>query len=84
MRHVPADTPPVIVGLWRDACKEMYLKVVGAAARWFFIRALEHDRCPTEVTTDQALAYPRVIEEPMAAACHVTKLYTNSPGEADH
>jgi transposase-like protein len=72
-----------LMPLWMSS-KEMYLKVVGAAARRFFIRALEHDRCPTEVTTDQALAYPRVIEEPTAAACHVTKLYTNSPGEADH
>jgi transposase-like protein len=61
----------------------MYVKVAGASARRFFIRALEHDRCPTEVTTDQAPAYPPVIEELTAAACHVTKLYAN-PGEADH
>lgn len=32
---------------------------------------------------DQAPAYPPVIEELTAAACHVTKLYAN-PGEADH
>ncbi len=61
----------------------MYVKVAGASARRFFIRALEHDRCPTEVTTDQATAYPRVIEELTAAARHVTKLYANL-GEVDH
>jgi hypothetical protein len=59
MRHVSADTPPVIVGLWRDARGEMYVKVAGAAARRFFIRALEHGRCPTEVTT---IKLPRIRE----------------------
>jgi transposase-like protein len=54
-----------------------------AAARQFFIRTLEHGLCPTpEVTTDQAAAYPRVIEELIPAACHVTEQYTTD--EADH
>jgi transposase-like protein len=44
-----------------------------AATRQFFLRALEHGRCPTEVTTDQAPAYPRVIDELIPAACHVTE-----------
>ncbi len=55
-----------------------------AATRRFFIRALEHGPCPTEVTTDRAPAYPRVIEELIPAACHVTEQYANNLVEADH
>jgi transposase-like protein len=55
-----------------------------AATRRFFLRALEHGPNPTEVTTDQAPAYPRVIEELIPAACHVTEQYANNPIEADH
>jgi transposase-like protein len=36
------------------------------------------------VTTDQAPAYPRVIEEPIPGACHITEQYANNPVEADH
>jgi transposase, IS6 family len=55
-----------------------------AATRQFFTRALEHGPRPTEVTTDQAPAYPRVIEELISAACHVTEQYANNPIESDH
>jgi transposase, IS6 family len=55
-----------------------------AATRRFFIRALEHGRCPTEVTTDRAPAYPQVIDELIPAACHVSEHYANNPVEADH
>ena len=55
-----------------------------AATRRFFISALEHGSRPTEVTTDRAPAYPRVIEELMSAACHVTEKYANNFVEADH
>jgi transposase-like protein len=55
-----------------------------AATRRFFTRALVHGPCPTEVTTDRAPAYPRVIEELIPAACHVTEQYANNPVEADH
>jgi transposase-like protein len=55
-----------------------------AATRRFFIRALGHGLHPTEVTTDRAAAYPRVIEELSPAACHVTEQYANNPIEADH
>src|SRR5919112_4428788 len=48
-----------------------------AATRRFFIRALGHGLRPTEVITDQALGYPRVIEELIPAACHVTEQYAN-------
>ena len=39
-------------------------------------------RC--QVTTDQAPAYSRLIEELIPAACHVTEQYANNPVEADH
>jgi transposase, IS6 family len=55
-----------------------------AATRQFFLSALKHGRCPAEVTTDQAPAYPRVIEELIPAACHVTEQYANNPVESDH
>jgi transposase, IS6 family len=54
------------------------------ATRRFFTRALEHGPAPTEVTTDLAPAYPRVLEELLPAACHVTEQYSNNPIEADH
>jgi transposase, IS6 family len=39
------------------------------ATRRFFPHVLEHGSHPTEVTTDWAPAYPRVIEELIPAAC---------------
>jgi transposase, IS6 family len=36
------------------------------------------------VTTDRAPAYPRVLEELLPAAWHVTEQYANNPIEADH
>ncbi len=59
-------------------------KRVPAATRRFFIRVLDHGPCPTEVTTDRVPAYPRVIDELIPAACHVTEQYANNPVEADH
>ena len=55
-----------------------------AATRRFFIRALEHGPSPTEVTTDRAPAYPRVLDELAPAACHVTEQYANNAIESDH
>ena len=55
-----------------------------AATRRFFTRALEHGPSPIEVTTDRAAAYPRVLEELVPAACHVTEQYANNAIEADH
>ena len=54
------------------------------ATRRFFTRALEHGPSQSEVTTDGAAAYPRVLEELVPAACHLTEQYTNNPVEADH
>ena len=55
-----------------------------AATRQFFTRALEHGPSPTEVTTDRAAAYPRVLDELVPTACHVTEQYANNAIEADH
>ena len=55
-----------------------------AATRRFFTRALAHGTYPSAVTTDKAPAYPRVLDELVPAACHVTEQYRNNPIEADH
>jgi transposase, IS6 family len=55
-----------------------------AATRRFFTRALEHGSRPSEVSTDRAPAYPRVIDELLPAACHVMEQYANNAVEADH
>jgi transposase-like protein len=54
------------------------------ATRRFFTRALEHGPSPTEVTTDRAPAYPRVLDELLPSACHVMDQYANNLIEADH
>jgi transposase-like protein len=55
-----------------------------AATRRFFTRAIEHALRPAEVTTDRAPAYPRVLDELLPAAHHVTEQYPNNRIEADH
>jgi IS6 family transposase len=55
-----------------------------ATTRRFFSRALEHGARPTEVTTDRAPAYPRVLDEVLPAACHVVEQYANNSIESDH
>ena len=54
------------------------------AARRFFTRALAGDTTPVEVTTDRAAAYPRVLDELLHAAQHLTVPYANNRVEADH
>jgi len=39
---------------------------------------------PTEVSTDRAPAYLRVLDEVLPAACHVIGPYANNPIETDH
>jgi transposase-like protein len=56
----------------------------GAAVRAFFTRALRFGSAPVEVTTDRAPVYPRVIDELVPAAGHVTGQYANNVVEADH
>ena len=55
-----------------------------AATRGFFTQALSHAPRPGEVTTDRAPAHPRVLDELLPAARHITEQYTNNPIEADH
>jgi IS6 family transposase len=55
-----------------------------SAARAFFDGALAVGVTPTEVTTDRAPVYPRVLDEYAPAAFHVVEHYANNPVEADH
>jgi len=55
-----------------------------SAARGFFTRALAVGVTPSEVTTDRAPVYPRVLDEHVPAALHVIERYANNPIEADH
>src|SRR3954468_4889162 len=54
------------------------------ATHRFFTRALDHGTHPSVVTTDKAPAYPRVLDELVPAACHLTEQYGNNLVEADH
>ena len=54
------------------------------AARRFFTRALAGATAPIEVSTDRAAAYPRVLDELLPAAQHITVRYANNRVEADH
>jgi transposase-like protein len=55
------------------------------AARRFFEQAISATKVtPMEVTTDQAPAYPAVLEELLSAAWHRTEQYGNNRVEADH
>jgi transposase-like protein len=55
-----------------------------AAARRFFARALRFRSVPVEVMTDRAPVYPRLLDDLMPAARHVTERYANNCIEADH
>jgi transposase-like protein len=55
-----------------------------AASRRFFTQALEQAPRPTEVTTDRAPAYFRILDELLPAALHVFDQYANNVVEADH
>ena len=55
-----------------------------AAARGFFDRVLSFGGSPVDVTTDRAPVYPRVLDELVPAARHVTEQYENNRVEADH
>jgi transposase, IS6 family len=56
----------------------------GAAARRFFACALRFGPVPAEVVTDRAPVYPRLVDEVVPAARHVTEQYANNAIEADH
>jgi IS6 family transposase len=52
-----------------------------AAARRFFAQALEQAPRPSEVTTDRAPAYLRVLDEVLPGALHVVEQYANNPSK---
>jgi hypothetical protein len=55
------------------------------AARAFFANAVEPTGTePVEVVTNRALAYVRVIERLLPAACHHLERHANNPVECDH
>ena len=54
------------------------------AARRFCTRALAAATSPTEVSTDRAPAYPRIVEDMLPDARHGTMKYLNNRIEADH
>jgi len=54
------------------------------AARRFCTRALAAATSPTEVSTDRAPAYPRIVEDVLPVARHVTVRHVNNRVEADH
>ena len=54
------------------------------AARRFCAGALAAATSPTEVSTDRAPAYPRIVEDMLPGARHVTVKYVNNRVEADH
>ena len=53
-------------------------------ARRFCTRALAAATSPTEVSTDRAPAYPRIVEDMLPDALHSTMKYLNNRIEADH
>ena len=53
------------------------------AARRFCAGALAAATSPTEVSTDRAPAYPRIVEDVLPGALHVTVTYANNRVEAD-
>ncbi len=55
-----------------------------AATRRFFSRALEHGPQPSEVSTDRAPTYPRVLDELLPTVRHIAERYANNPMESDH
>ncbi len=67
-----------VIDVWLSARRDL------VAARAFFTRALATVVEPVEVTTDQAPAYPRVLDELVSAALHDTEQYANNRVEADH
>jgi IS6 family transposase len=55
------------------------------AARRFFERAIATTAIvPVEVVTDQAAAYPAVLDELVPAVWHRSEQYANNRVEADH
>ena len=67
-----------VIDVWLSRRRDL------ASARRFFNRALTSGTVPVEIATDRAPAYPRVLDELVPSALHVTKQYANNGVEADH
>ena len=67
-----------VIDIWLSRRRDL------TAARAFFSRALTRGTVPVEVTTDRAPAYPRVLDEFVPGALHVTEKYANNAVEVDH
>ncbi len=99
-RHVPGDrwfldeTYLKVAGRWTYLYRaiDQYGQVIDVwlsarrdlAARVFFTSALANGSVPVEVTTDKAPTYPRLFDELIPAALHITEQYANNSVEADH
>jgi transposase-like protein len=90
------ETYVKVNGVWRNVYRavDQHGQVIdvlvsarrdGEAARRFFRRALGTLKVtPTEVVTDAAPVYPRVLDELVPAAWHHVERYANNRIEADH
>ena len=90
------ETYVKVNGVWRYVYRavDQYGQVIdvlvskrrdGQAARRFFTRALATLKViPSEVVTDKAPVYPRVLDELVPAAWHHVEQYANNRIEADH
>jgi transposase-like protein len=90
------ETYVKVAGRWRYAYRaiDQFGQVIdvlvsarrdATAARRFFQGAISETKVtPAEVTTDQAQAYPAVLEELLPATWHRTDQYANNRIECDH
>jgi transposase-like protein len=90
------ETYVKVNGIWRYVYRavDQYGQVIdvlvskrrdGQAARRFFTRALATlTVTPSEVVTDAAPVYPRVLDQLVPAARHHVEQYANNRTEADH
>jgi hypothetical protein len=89
-RDVPEDLGPVDLPVSgsrsaRPGDRRHALETAGSPCCEGIIHSRACPRCaPTEVTTDRAPVYPRVLDEHAPAARHVLERYANNPIEADH
>ncbi|MDX6325557.1 MAG: transposase, family [Nocardioidaceae bacterium] len=67
-----------VIDIWLSRNRDL------SAARAFFSRALAYGVVPLEATTDRAPADPRVPDECVPAALHVTQQYANNTIKVDH
>jgi transposase-like protein len=90
------ETYVKVNGVWRYVCRtvDQHGQVIdvlvsarrdGGAARRFFRRALATLKVrPSEVVTDKAAVYPRVLDELLPEAWHHVEQYENNRIETDH